>query len=442
MTRSTFGTIAPALAGLTLCAGFLGATALSAQEVIELPGRDQRIDVDFDEIYRVGVLDGESWEMFGRVNQVAFDDEGNLYVFDGSSNVLSRDVRVLVFDVSGGFLREFGSAGEGPGEFNRPSGFAVLRDGTTVVHDVGHRAYQLFDSSGDFLRMVRAGDESSGLSMSGDMHPDPRGGAVFAGGSARSFSIRIGGDGAAPPTSRPVTLVGLDGDVIEADTVVEGWLPPRVDSDDRIRGNLPAAALDLLRQVNLPTIFEPRLLVGVLPDGGIVHSDSSAYVLKVTPPGATAISRIIRRPMQPEPVTPALRKRYEERRAAARQGNGSPGVRMMSVRSRSSSGASTNQTSQQVNFDIEERYYPEVPVLRGLSATWEGRIWVQRRGEEPETDGPIDIVTARGEYVGTYRTGTTEMPDAFGPGGLAAFIELDEFDVASVVVRRLPAEVR
>ncbi len=52
------------------------------------------------------------------------------------------------------------------------------------------------------------------------------------------------------------------------------------------------------------------------------------------------------------------------------------------------------------------------------------------------------MLTAEGEYVGTYGTGATEMPDAFGPNGLAAFIELDELDVPSVVVRRLPAEVR
>ena len=63
---------------------------------------------------------------------------------------------------------------------------------------------------------------------------------------------------------------------------------------------------------------------------------------------------------------------------------------------------------------------------------------MQRTGEEPESDGPIDVLTTEGEYVGTYRTGTTEMPDAFGPDGLAAFIELYEFDVPSVVVRRLP----
>ncbi len=43
------------------------------------------------------------------------------------------------------------------------------------------------------------------------------------------------------------------------------------------------------------------------------------------------------------------------------------------------------------SFEIDQRYYPEIPVLRGLATTWDGRIWVQRRGEEPGTDGPIDV---------------------------------------------------
>ena len=52
------------------------------------------------------------------------------------------------------------------------------------------------------------------------------------------------------------------------------------------------------------------------------------------------------------------------------------------------------------------------------------------------------MLTAEGDYVGTFPAGTTALPDAFGPDGLAAFIVLDEFDVATVVVRRLPAAVR
>ena len=60
-----------------------------------------------------------------------------------------------------------------------------------------------------------------------------------------------------------------------------------------------------------------------------------------------------------------------------------------------------------------------------------------RQGDELLEDGPIDVLTVGGEYLGTYRTGATKMPDAFGPDGLMAFVELDEYDVASVVVRRV-----
>ena len=413
---------------LRLAAGIifgLGSPPIHAQEVIELPGRDQRIDPEFEEVFRVGVLDGESWEMFAQVTQVAFDAEGNLFVFDalGSS---SSTVRVLVFDSTGRFLREFGSSGQGPGEFNYPVGFAVLRDGTTVVRDLGHRSYQLFDASGQYLRMVRTRDSPGGVASSRAIQGDPRGEAVFAGGFGSSIGLH-GGDGgapAAPPTSRPVTWVGLDGEVVETDTVADGWLPPRGEpvkgmaEDIRIGGGSLA---DALEQVAFPARFEPPLLVGVLPDGGIVYSDSSAYALKITPSGSREVLRTIQRPFEPEPVTPAIERDYEERLAAR---------------------VSAPRASGSVRFAIERPYYPEIPVLHGLSTTWEGRIWVQRRGEHPESGGPIDVVTADGEYVGTYPTDATAMPDAFGPDGLAAFIELDEFDVASVVVRRLPTEVR
>lgn len=52
------------------------------------------------------------------------------------------------------------------------------------------------------------------------------------------------------------------------------------------------------------------------------------------------------------------------------------------------------------------------------------------------------MIDASGRYVGTLRQEDAEAPAAFGPDGLAAFIELDEFDVATVVVRRLPAALR
>lgn len=419
--------------GVALVATTLPCHSLRAQEVIDLPGRDRHLDADFEEVFRVGVIDGEPWEMFGGVRYVGFDANGNLYIVDvaGGGRVsaddregalrlaralfLSEGLRVLVFDASGNFVHEFGGSGEGPGEFKWPSGFALMRDGTMVVMDRGHRAFQLFNAKGEFLRMVR------GSGRWGTLLADPRGGGVFTGdistavGGVRMSMTFFSSDDevpTAPATFRPVLRLDFGGDEVQTDTVVKGWLPSGgarpTEMPPLIRTTSGAgrAAGRFIGRSSSPPTFAPRLLAGVLPDGGIVHSDSSAYALKITPPGAGRVERVIRRPLRPEPVTAAIMKEYQETKNTARE------------------------------------FYHEIPILRFLSTTWEGRIWVRRRGDKPDSDGPIDVVTGDGRYVGTFATGATAMPDAFGPDGMVAFIELGELDVAKVVVRRLPAEVR
>ena len=85
-----------------------------------------------------------------------------------------------MFNASGEFVREFGSTGQGPGEFNVPVAMAVLRNGTSVVSDIGHRAYQLFDEAGEFVRAVRVGGAELPILYANDMHADPRGTGVYA----------------------------------------------------------------------------------------------------------------------------------------------------------------------------------------------------------------------------------------------------------------------
>ena len=428
---------------LSLLTFLPAAPHLPAQEVVDLPGRDRHLDADFEEIFRVGVREGEDWEMFANVSSVAFDANGNLYVVDGL--YAGMDTRIVVFDASGNFVREFGSMGEGPGEFNMPTAVVVLRDGTTVVEDLKHRAFQLFDANGEFLRMVRIRPGNIGYH---DLLPDPRGGGVFmVDDPYGSYIVSSSADGAppAPPTSRPLWHVDLGGEEAHNDTVVEGWQAPRGEVPD-----LPGP----LRIPQAPT-YEPQFLAGVLPDGSVVHSDSSAYELRITPPDPGGVARVIRRPLRPRPVTREMEEAY----------NGVMSNRTSIVNER------TGETSI---YELPKRvFYPEVSILLAISTTWEGRIWVQRRGEEAgnprenglidlddlldlppgaelppfgpigwRTPGPIDVVTADGRYAGTFATEGTALPDAFGPDGMAAFIELDEFDVASVVVRRLPAAVR
>lgn len=77
-------------------------------------------------------------------------------------------------------------------------------------------------------------------------------------------------------------------------------------------------------------------------------------------------------------------------------------------------------------------------MVQGISATWDGGLWMQRRGENPwDDDGPIDVFDADREYVGTLAAGEPAMPIAFGPEGLVAHLESDEFDVPTLVVSRV-----
>ena len=79
----------------------------------------------------------------------------------------------------------------------------------------------------------------------------------------------------------------------------------------------------------------------------------------------------------------------------------------------------------------------EGPALAGLVTDWAGHLWVKRTGARVGEEGPIDVLSGEGSYLGTLAPGEFQIPDAFGPDGLAAYIETDEMDVPRVVVKRL-----
>ena len=66
--------------------------AVSAQEVVELPGADRALSSDYEEVYRVGSFDGDVWETFGDIAATGFDENGNLYIFDRQAS------RIVVVD--------------------------------------------------------------------------------------------------------------------------------------------------------------------------------------------------------------------------------------------------------------------------------------------------------------------------------------------------------
>ena len=380
----------------------IAAPALVAQEVIELPAEDRILEAEFEEVYRVGSIAGNAWEQFSRVSAVGFGQSGNLHVMDDQGG------RVVVVSEVGELVHEFGRIGDGPGEFagntNTAVGFTVLRDGRTVVFDPGHSAFDVFGPDGEFDRSVRMpGSAFYGMRT---LFPARDGQNVI---TTRFSALTMGGPAGGPePPFRPVYRMVLTGDEAVQDTVIRAWRP----SGD-------------------PDGFAPELMAGALPGGGLVYTDSSAYAIKVATRNGE-LTRVLTRPFRPEPVTARIRDREIERQLEEDEER--------RARSNSPFAAAMAEMARERIQNME--FYHEVPVVRDLQSTWEGTIWVLRRGEEPASDGPIDVLTQEGRYIGTFAAGTTAMPDAFGPDGLAAFIERDEFDVASVVVRRLRADVR
>jgi sugar lactone lactonase YvrE len=82
---------------------------------------------------------------FAKPSGVAVDKEGNLYVADTLNN------RIEIFDADGQFIRAWGKNGDGPGYFARPKGVAIDSDGHIWVADGVQDRVQVFTPEGQLL---------------------------------------------------------------------------------------------------------------------------------------------------------------------------------------------------------------------------------------------------------------------------------------------------
>lgn len=75
-------------------------------------------DITFRENLSIGAEAGEEYQMFDTNPQLAVDADLNIYILD------YRNYRVLKFDKKGNFIWKAGRKGQGPGEFQYPSGLS------------------------------------------------------------------------------------------------------------------------------------------------------------------------------------------------------------------------------------------------------------------------------------------------------------------------------
>lgn len=422
--------------------------------------QDRPLAAEFPEVYRVGGLDAPEWAQFTRTGALAFDRDGNLYHLDSEAS------RVIVVSPNGELVMTAGRKGEGPGEFNLPMGLVVWRDGRYVVPDMGHGAYQVFGPDGELLQYVRMSTQMGPFAGIGGMRtrirPDPMGTGLFAQGAASALGDIFGGLGEALGLEEEeeeavtsgvddhgIERIDLSGDLVAARPVLQGWRVPREEMPEDFSledllnpGRLADRAMGA---VGGEMHLEPRFYWDVLPDGTIAYTDSSAYEIKLAGAGGGAVVEVLRRPLEPEPVSRRMRSEVVEREIRELE-RGEEELEQSDVVAAADEFVLglMSEFGKAAREEIEKRpFFPEVSVVRGIQAAWEGALWIQRRGDEVwDDDGPIDVFGADRTYVGTYDPSETPMPAAFGPGGLIAFWELDELDVPSIVVKRLPVEVR
>jgi len=83
---------------------------------------------------------------FSQPTDVAWDRAGNIYVADG----VGTTNRIAKFDKDGKFIRQWGSTGSEPGQFNGVKALAIDAQGNVYAADLGNKRIQVFDADGLF----------------------------------------------------------------------------------------------------------------------------------------------------------------------------------------------------------------------------------------------------------------------------------------------------
>ena len=140
---------------------------------------------------------GSDGSHFDRPTKVAVAADGSFYVSDGY-----RNSRVACFARDGRFLRQWGSKGTAPGQFDLPHGIALDARGRVYVADRSNARVQIFDGDGRYLAEWK--------------------GTAFG----RPFDVAVGADGMIviadggdlprePPDRSAVVVARPDGTVVE-----------------------------------------------------------------------------------------------------------------------------------------------------------------------------------------------------------------------------------
>src|SRR5437762_7720038 len=155
------------------------ARAPSADDLIKFPGEQNKgsVVVKFSPEGKVlmtlgkrGVRGNPPAALTDPTDVVTDPTNGDVYVAESHTSVTAPNLvgRISVFDKNGKFLRTFGRAGTGPGEFRTPHALEFDSRGRLIVADRHNHRIQILTKDGKFIQEFDDFGRTSGLAIGKD----------------------------------------------------------------------------------------------------------------------------------------------------------------------------------------------------------------------------------------------------------------------------------
>jgi DNA-binding beta-propeller fold protein YncE len=111
-------------------------------------------------------VSGSAPDLFDQPTDVVVAPDGDIFVTDSHRN--GKNNRVVKFDKTGKFVKEWGHKGSGPGEISEPHTIAMDSRGRLFVGDRENNRIQIFDQDGKLLGEWRQFGRPSGIYITKD----------------------------------------------------------------------------------------------------------------------------------------------------------------------------------------------------------------------------------------------------------------------------------
>jgi DNA-binding beta-propeller fold protein YncE len=111
-------------------------------------------------------VSGSGPDLFDQPTDVVIAPNGDIFVTDSHRNGTNN--RVVKFDRTGKYIKEWGKKGSGPGEISEPHTIALDSRGRLFVGDRENNRIQIFDQDGKFLDQWHQFGRPSGIYITSD----------------------------------------------------------------------------------------------------------------------------------------------------------------------------------------------------------------------------------------------------------------------------------